>query len=153
MIRHTVLFGWNEHARDEDKKRAFDELATLPAIVPSVRGFALGFDQRVNEGNYDFAVTADFDNINGYFAYRDDPAHRAIVAAYVAPDHGPPGRRPVRIHRLAVLARGATPRNPPLRFAPRRGTSPLTGRSPGTRPDSLGRYERLAVTRFCVSEN
>ena len=30
MIRHTVLFGWNEHARDEDKKRAFDELATLP---------------------------------------------------------------------------------------------------------------------------
>jgi hypothetical protein len=88
VIRHTVLFGWNEHAHDEDKKRAFDELATLPEIVPSVRGFALGFDQRVNEGNYDFAVTADFDNINGYLAYRDDPAHRAIVAAYVAPITG-----------------------------------------------------------------
>ena len=85
MLRHTVLFRWNEHAKDEDKKRALDELATLPDIVPSVRAFAVGVDVGVNEGNHDFAVTADFDNVNGYLAYRDDPAHRAIVAAYVAP--------------------------------------------------------------------
>jgi hypothetical protein len=85
MIRHMVLFGWNEHAKSEDKKRAYDELATLPDLVPSVRAFALGFDVRVNEGNYDFAVTADFDNVNGYLAYRDDPAHRAIVSAYILP--------------------------------------------------------------------
>jgi hypothetical protein len=85
MIRHAALFGWNEHAKDADKTRAFDELGTLPDIVPSVRAFSMGADVRVNEGNYDFAVTADFDNIDGYLAYRDDPAHRAIVAAYVAP--------------------------------------------------------------------
>ena len=85
MIRHTVLFSWNEHATDADKRRALDELATLPDIVPSVRAFAVGADVHVNEGNYDFAVTADFDNINGYLAYRDDPAHRAMVSAYILP--------------------------------------------------------------------
>ena len=85
MVRHTVLFCWNEHAKDDDKRRALDELATLPDIVPSVRAFAVGVDVGVNDGNYDFAVTADFDNINGYLAYRDDPAHRAIVSAYILP--------------------------------------------------------------------
>lgn len=37
------------------------------------------------EGNYDFAVTADFDNVAGYLAYRDHPRHREIVANYIAP--------------------------------------------------------------------
>jgi Stress responsive A/B Barrel Domain len=88
MIRHVVMFTWNEHATDKDKRRALDELATLPDIVPSVGAFAVGADTGVNEGNYDFAVTADFDNLNGYLAYRDDPAHRAMVSAYILPVTG-----------------------------------------------------------------
>lgn len=30
-------------------------------------------------------VTADFDNVAGYLAYRDHPRHREIVANYIAP--------------------------------------------------------------------
>ena len=85
MLRHTVLFRWTDDATDAERKRVVDELSTLPDIVPSVRAFAVGVDVGVNEGNHDFAVTADFDDVNGYLAYRDDPAHRAIVAAYIAP--------------------------------------------------------------------
>ena len=87
--------------------------------MPSVRGFALGSDEHVNEGNYDFAVTADFDNVNGYLAYRDDPAHRAMVSALIA-RHRPPGRRPVRVPGLAVLARGRPPEPPAALRAPPR---------------------------------
>ena len=36
-------------------------------------------------GNADFAVVADFDDAAGYLVYRDDPAHRRIIAEYLRP--------------------------------------------------------------------
>jgi Stress responsive A/B Barrel Domain len=85
MIRHTVLFKWAADATDEQKKAAATEVAKLPSIVPSVRAFASGADARFADKNFDFAVTADFDDEAGYFAYRDDPRHRELVQRYVTP--------------------------------------------------------------------
>ena len=85
MIRHTVLFKWTEQATEEQKQEAHAQVAKLPSLVPSVRAFAAGPDAGVNQGNFDFAVTADFDDEAGYLAYRDDPAHREIVQRYVTP--------------------------------------------------------------------
>jgi hypothetical protein len=85
MIRHIVLFRWKDDATDAQKKRAAEELATLPTLVPSVRAFACGQDVGINQGNYDFGVTADFEDAGGYVAYRDNPDHRAMVDEYIAP--------------------------------------------------------------------
>jgi hypothetical protein len=85
MIRHIVLFRWSDDATDAQKKRAADEVATLPSLVPSVRAFACGPDAGINQGNYDFAVTADFEDAGGYVAYRDNPDHRAMVEQHIAP--------------------------------------------------------------------
>src|SRR5215472_12445752 len=85
MIRHTALFKWTTEATDEQKAAVLAELASLPPIVPSIRGFALGPDVGVATGNFDFAVTADFDDEAGFFAYRDDPVHREIVSRSVTP--------------------------------------------------------------------
>ena len=85
MIRHTALFKWADDATDEQKQAASVEVAKLPSIVPSIRAFASGPDTGFAEGNFDFAVTADFDDEAGYFAYRDDPAHREIVQRYITP--------------------------------------------------------------------
>src|SRR6201997_5884696 len=85
MIRHTVLFKWAADATDEQKKAAATEVAKLPSIVPSIRAFASGPDAGLNQGNFDFAVTADFDDEAGYLAYRDNPDHRAIVSTYITP--------------------------------------------------------------------
>jgi len=85
MIRHTVLFKWAADATDEQKQTAATEVAKLPSIVPSIRAFASGTDAGFAERNFDFAVTADFDDEAGYFAYRDDPAHREIVQRYITP--------------------------------------------------------------------
>ena len=85
MIRHTALFKWAADATDEQKKAAATEVAKLPSIVPSIRAFASGPDAGLNQGNFDFAVTADFDDEAGYFAYRDDSAHREIVQRYITP--------------------------------------------------------------------
>ena len=85
MIRHTVQFKWAADATDEQKKAAATEVAKLPSIVPSVRAFASGPDAGINQGNFDFAVTADFDDEAGFFAYRDDPGHREIITQYIVP--------------------------------------------------------------------
>jgi hypothetical protein len=42
----------------------------------------------VNQGNFEFAVTADFDDVDGYLAYRDHPEHRAIVGQFIQPIAG-----------------------------------------------------------------
>jgi Stress responsive A/B Barrel Domain len=85
MIRHTALFKWAADATGEQTKAAATEVAKLPSIVPSIRAFASGPDAGFNQGNFDFAVTADFDDEPGYRAYRDDPAHREILQRYVTP--------------------------------------------------------------------
>jgi hypothetical protein len=85
MIRHMVLFQWTEEATPEQKQRAADELGRLPSLVPSLRAFHLGPDLGLREGNFDFAVAADFDDLEGYLAYRDDPEHRAIVVEFITP--------------------------------------------------------------------
>jgi hypothetical protein len=85
VIRHTVLFRWKPEATDEQKQRAATEVAKLPSIVPSLRAFACGPDAGLMQGNFDFAVSADFDDEAGYFAYRDDPAHREMVERHILP--------------------------------------------------------------------
>jgi hypothetical protein len=85
MIRHVALFRWKPGATEEQKKLVAAELATLPSAVPSIRAFATGADAGINQGNFDFAVTADFDDELAYLAYRDDPTHRDIIATYITP--------------------------------------------------------------------
>jgi hypothetical protein len=85
MIRHTVLFSWSDDATEEQKKRAADEMAKLLSLVPTVRTFVSGADAGINQGNFDFTVTADFDDVAGFVAYRDNPGHRAIIEEHILP--------------------------------------------------------------------
>ena len=85
MIRHTALFRWTDEATGEQKQRVAAELARLPALVASLRAYQFGSDLGLNPGNFDFAVTADFDDLPGYLAYRDHPEHQEILAAFIRP--------------------------------------------------------------------
>jgi hypothetical protein len=85
MIRHAVLFTWTPEATEAQKQQVADEVAKLPLLVETVRAFDAGPDVGVNKGNADFAVAADFDDVEGYVAYRDNPDHRAIVEQYILP--------------------------------------------------------------------
>jgi hypothetical protein len=85
MIRHTVLFKWKPEATDDEKEQVAIELSKLPSVVPSLRAFACGPDAGLAQGNFDFAVTADFDDEAGFHAYRDDSVHREIVARCILP--------------------------------------------------------------------
>ena len=85
MIRHVVMFRWTAEATPEQKQRVPEELGRLPALLPTLRAYRLGADLGLVEGNFDFAVAADFDDLYGYLAYRNHPEHRAIIAKYTRP--------------------------------------------------------------------
>ena len=79
------MFRWSPEATPEAKERVATELRRLPALVPSLRDYRLGANLGLNPGNFEFAVAADFDDVDGYLAYRDHPEHRAIVAEFIQP--------------------------------------------------------------------
>ena len=85
MIRHVVVFTWKPEATAEQVEYIATELRKLPAGIPAIKAFACGADAGINQGNFDFAVTADFDDEAGYISYRDHPDHRAIVSTYITP--------------------------------------------------------------------
>lgn len=85
MFRHVVLFRWTDDTTAEHVKAAEDGLAALPSAIPELRAYAFGSDVGINEGNFDFAVVADFDAADGYLTYRDHPAHQAVLAERLRP--------------------------------------------------------------------
>ena len=85
MIRHCVMFKWNEQATDEKQEAFVEGLVELLTTVDTVRGYAYGADAAINPGNHDFCVTVDFDDEAGFVVYRDDSDHQAFIANTVRP--------------------------------------------------------------------
>jgi hypothetical protein len=81
----VAVFRWTPEATAEQKERVAAELSRLPGLIPSLRAYHFGSDLGVNQGNFDFAVAADFDDVDGYLAYRDHPEHRAILVQFIRP--------------------------------------------------------------------
>ena len=85
MLRHVVLFAWTPEATGEQKRRMTEEMTRLPSAIPDIRGYRFGPDAGINPGNFDFVLVADFDDADGYRAYRDHPVHRAFVEQHINP--------------------------------------------------------------------
>ncbi len=85
MIRHIAMFKWTAEATAEQKQAVAAELAGLTATMPWIQGYTFGPDLALVADNFDFAVSADFDDEAGYFAYRDDPAHHEVIQRTISP--------------------------------------------------------------------
>jgi putative component of toxin-antitoxin plasmid stabilization module len=85
MIRHVVMFRWNDQATEPVRERARQELAALPERIDAIRTFDFGDDAGLREGNFDLAVVADFDDADGYRTYADHPAHLAVIRDHLLP--------------------------------------------------------------------
>ena len=79
------MFRWTPEATPEQKQRVAAELRRLPALLPVLRAYRMGADLGINEGNFEWAAVADFDDLEGYLTYRDNPEHRAIIAEFIRP--------------------------------------------------------------------
>jgi hypothetical protein len=85
MFRHVVLLAWTDEATEEERAEVAAQLGKLPGVISEIRQYLIGADVGINQGNYDFAVVADFDSADDYVVYRDHPAHQAIIARHIRP--------------------------------------------------------------------
>jgi Stress responsive A/B Barrel Domain len=85
MFRHVSLLRFTDDATTKDVRAISDALHALPARIPQLRDYRIGTDLGLVEENYHFAVVADFDDLAGYVAYRDDPEHQRILRELIRP--------------------------------------------------------------------
>ena len=78
MFRHIALFRWAEGVTTEQIADLGEALYALPAVIPEIRSYRFGADVGLGEHNFDYAVVADFDGVEDFRTYRDNPDHRAV---------------------------------------------------------------------------
>ena len=79
MIRHTVMFRFKESASSEDISAFSNGLSEMVPKIEVIADYEHGPDLGVNEGNFDYVVTADFADVEAYLAYRDHPEHKDVI--------------------------------------------------------------------------
>jgi hypothetical protein len=84
-VRHLVLFRWRDEVTDEDVAAVDEALAALPAQIPSLRGYHHGADLELGEGRWDYGIVAECDDIDGWRAYDQHPAHQQVVQGMLRP--------------------------------------------------------------------
>jgi Stress responsive A/B Barrel Domain len=85
MIRHVAMFTWDDEMTDDMERQFAAELTALAPKLAGLRSYHCGPDAGLVEGNFDFAVVADFADTGAYFAYRDNPEHREIISRFSGP--------------------------------------------------------------------
>lgn len=85
MLRHVVLFEWRGDATDAERAAVAEGLRALPELIPQIQRYEFGADSGMADGNFDFALVADFESKAGYDAYRVHPEHVRVLQETVGP--------------------------------------------------------------------
>ncbi len=83
VIRHVVVFRWNESVTDEQLVEMAIMLDALPAAIPEIAAYRHGRDLGLGATNFQYAITADFANVDDFAAYRDHPEHQRFIAEHI----------------------------------------------------------------------
>jgi hypothetical protein len=95
MLRHVVM--WTLKGDTPEDRAAVgleisERMRELVGVIPSIRGLRIDGNERFPLENADLVLTMDFDDMAGYEAYRDHPAHLE-VGSFI---------RPRYVQRMAV---------------------------------------------------
>ena len=85
VLRHVVLMRWKPGTSDAQKQAVREGLAALPAAIPQIRSYQFGDDAAIVEGNFEFAIVADFDNRSDFQTYAADDTHQKLIAKRIRP--------------------------------------------------------------------
>jgi hypothetical protein len=68
VFRHVVMFTFKDGTTEEQKGAVRAALHRLPDVIPEIRAYRFGDDLGLRDDNFDFAVTADFDDVDSFLA-------------------------------------------------------------------------------------
>ena len=85
MFRHVIQLRFKDGTSAAQRLALHTTLAALPAQIPEIRRYHFGDDAGLVEGNWDFALVAEFDSKDGYLVYRTHPAHLAVIEHDIKP--------------------------------------------------------------------
>lgn len=83
MYRHVVMFEWDADVDAAHIEAAGAALDAAVAAIPEVAEYRHGSDLGLAEGNYDYAIVAEFASVADYTVYRDHPEHLRVIAEYL----------------------------------------------------------------------
>lgn len=83
MIRHCVMFRFEDSVTETQIAEMSAALDVLPAAIPEIVAYRHGVDLGVGPTNFAYAVTADFADLDGYTTYRDHPEHQRFIADHI----------------------------------------------------------------------
>ena len=84
MIRHVVMFEWNDDVDDAHIAATSAALTALGESLPEIAVYRHGADLGINDGNFDYVVVGDFTTVDDYVTYRDHPDHQALIQTFIA---------------------------------------------------------------------
>lgn len=85
MLRHCVMFRWNDDATDEAKAAiaaGLDKLAQMDVVGE----YRHGPDAGMSDGNWDYAIVGDFASVDDYQTYATDEGHLTFIADLIRPN-------------------------------------------------------------------
>ena len=79
------MFRFAADTTPEQVEHMAEGLRLLPGQVAEVRAFTIGRDLGLRETNWDYAVVADFDDVDGWKVYAADALHLQVIAERITP--------------------------------------------------------------------
>ena len=85
MVRHVVLFRWNEGTTDAQIADVAAGLSQMSTEITSIKAYSHGPDLKLGSDRFDYAIVADFDGLEGWRVYDEHPLHNKLRADLVRP--------------------------------------------------------------------
>ncbi|GAP56458.1 Dabb family protein [Arthrobacter sp. 92] len=80
MIRHAVLFKFKPDFPAADKQAWIEGLDRMAGNIPGMLNLTHGPDVLNTERSFDYAIVADFDNVEDIAVYNTHPLHEPLKA-------------------------------------------------------------------------
>ena len=83
MIRHVVVFRWNDSVTDEQLGSMSAALDALPGAIPEIVTYRHGRDLGLAPTNFQYSITAEFASVDDFAVYRDHRDHQQFIADHI----------------------------------------------------------------------